>query len=100
MGKCVARRRLAPIDGEWGEWVPYGDCSRTCGGGVKKSIRFVIRQSGLVCLCGHQACCHDYVLAYFFFQSVRNLSFYEIRRLIERVHDLYVHVACIVYHLA
>ena len=32
--------------------------------------------------------------------EIRNLNFYVIRRLIERVHDLYVHVACIVYHLA
>ncbi|CAL1267123.1 unnamed protein product [Larinioides sclopetarius] len=40
-GECV----LDPVyetpaqDGEWGEWQSYGLCSRTCGGGVARSIR-------------------------------------------------------------
>ncbi|XP_012144163.2 A disintegrin and metalloproteinase with thrombospondin motifs 9 isoform X1 [Megachile rotundata] len=38
-GKCVSRRNLEPVDGQWGEWGRYGECSRTCGGGVKKKYR-------------------------------------------------------------
>ncbi|XP_034940467.1 A disintegrin and metalloproteinase with thrombospondin motifs 9 isoform X2 [Chelonus insularis] len=38
-GECVSRRNLAPVDGQWGEWGRYGECSRTCGGGVKKKYR-------------------------------------------------------------
>ncbi|XP_033103714.1 A disintegrin and metalloproteinase with thrombospondin motifs 9-like, partial [Anneissia japonica] len=28
-----------PVDGGWGKWEAYGNCSRTCGGGVKKATR-------------------------------------------------------------
>ncbi|XP_071450367.1 A disintegrin and metalloproteinase with thrombospondin motifs 20 [Hetaerina americana] len=40
-GKCVAQNRsaLMPIDGGWGPWQRWSSCSRTCGGGVKKSER-------------------------------------------------------------
>ncbi|KAG7202290.1 hypothetical protein KM043_018623 [Ampulex compressa] len=38
-GECVSRRNLEPIDGQWGEWGRYGECSRSCGGGVKKKYR-------------------------------------------------------------
>ncbi|XP_076766827.1 A disintegrin and metalloproteinase with thrombospondin motifs 1 [Xylocopa sonorina] len=38
-GKCVPRRKPKPVDGQWGEWGPYGECTRTCGGGVKKKYR-------------------------------------------------------------
>ncbi|PRD18730.1 UNVERIFIED_CONTAM: A disintegrin and metalloproteinase with thrombospondin motifs 9 [Trichonephila clavipes] len=40
-GECV----LDPVfeapaqNGEWGEWQSYGLCSRSCGGGVARSIR-------------------------------------------------------------
>ncbi|XP_022109098.1 A disintegrin and metalloproteinase with thrombospondin motifs 9-like isoform X2 [Acanthaster planci] len=39
-GECIARQNtLVPVDGGWGKWEPYGDCSRTCGGGVKQAVR-------------------------------------------------------------
>ncbi|XP_038060636.1 A disintegrin and metalloproteinase with thrombospondin motifs 9-like [Patiria miniata] len=40
-GKCISRRHhsLASVDGGWGKWEPYGQCSRTCGGGVRQAIR-------------------------------------------------------------
>ncbi|XP_076172003.1 A disintegrin and metalloproteinase with thrombospondin motifs 9 isoform X2 [Ptiloglossa arizonensis] len=38
-GECVSRRNLEPVDGQWGEWGRYGECSRSCGGGVKKKYR-------------------------------------------------------------
>ncbi|KAK0098756.1 hypothetical protein PV326_004035 [Microctonus aethiopoides] len=38
-GECVSKRNLAPSDGQWGEWGRYGECSRTCGGGIKKKYR-------------------------------------------------------------
>ncbi|XP_054721410.1 A disintegrin and metalloproteinase with thrombospondin motifs 9-like [Uloborus diversus] len=28
-----------PQNGEWGEWRSYGPCSRSCGGGITRSIR-------------------------------------------------------------
>ncbi|XP_053973328.1 A disintegrin and metalloproteinase with thrombospondin motifs 9-like isoform X2 [Hylaeus volcanicus] len=38
-GKCVSRTNLEPVHGQWGEWGRYGECSRTCGGGIKKKYR-------------------------------------------------------------
>ncbi|XP_067203568.1 A disintegrin and metalloproteinase with thrombospondin motifs 9 isoform X2 [Linepithema humile] len=38
-GECVSRRNLEPVHGQWGEWGRYGECSRTCGGGIKKKYR-------------------------------------------------------------
>ncbi|XP_068714564.1 A disintegrin and metalloproteinase with thrombospondin motifs 9-like isoform X3 [Montipora foliosa] len=38
-GKCVKNRRLKPVDGQWGEWGPYMECTRECGGGIKHSYR-------------------------------------------------------------
>ncbi|XP_044585888.1 A disintegrin and metalloproteinase with thrombospondin motifs 9 isoform X2 [Cotesia glomerata] len=38
-GRCVSKRNLIPIDGQWGEWGRYGPCSRSCGGGIKAKRR-------------------------------------------------------------
>ncbi|XP_021356963.1 A disintegrin and metalloproteinase with thrombospondin motifs 9-like [Mizuhopecten yessoensis] len=38
-GVCRAERPLVSINGGWGRWEDYGECSRTCAGGVKKGIR-------------------------------------------------------------
>ncbi|XP_076378705.1 A disintegrin and metalloproteinase with thrombospondin motifs 9 isoform X1 [Megalopta genalis] len=38
-GECVVRSILEPVNGQWGEWGSYGECSRTCGGGVQKKYR-------------------------------------------------------------
>ncbi|RWS15843.1 disintegrin and metalloproteinase with thrombospondin motifs 9-like protein [Dinothrombium tinctorium] len=40
-GECVpvVMTTPAPIHGQWGEWSEWSECSRSCGGGVKKSTR-------------------------------------------------------------
>uniref|UniRef100_A0A9J2P3P8 Peptidase M12B domain-containing protein n=1 Tax=Ascaris lumbricoides TaxID=6252 RepID=A0A9J2P3P8_ASCLU len=40
-GECVGMspEQRARQDGAWGEWKQWGDCSRTCGGGVQKALR-------------------------------------------------------------
>uniref|UniRef100_A0A8D2ISN2 ADAM metallopeptidase with thrombospondin type 1 motif 20 n=1 Tax=Varanus komodoensis TaxID=61221 RepID=A0A8D2ISN2_VARKO len=39
-GICVKKEtEKLPVDGEWGSWGPYSSCTRTCGGGIKSSVR-------------------------------------------------------------
>lgn len=40
-GHCVGMspNQRSKKDGSWGEWKPWKDCSRTCGGGIQKSSR-------------------------------------------------------------
>ncbi|GAB1299762.1 A disintegrin and metalloproteinase with thrombospondin motifs 20 [Apodemus speciosus] len=43
-GLCVTRdMETRPVDGEWGPWGPYSSCSRTCGGGIKSTVRLCDR---------------------------------------------------------
>uniref|UniRef100_A0A182NR21 Peptidase M12B domain-containing protein n=1 Tax=Anopheles dirus TaxID=7168 RepID=A0A182NR21_9DIPT len=38
--KCVEVEELpAPVDGGWGDWSPWSDCSRSCGFGIAKQTR-------------------------------------------------------------
>jgi len=39
-GSCVSPRwKPQSVDGQWGRWSEWRDCSRTCGGGVEASAR-------------------------------------------------------------
>ncbi|XP_076351798.1 A disintegrin and metalloproteinase with thrombospondin motifs 9-like isoform X2 [Tachypleus tridentatus] len=41
-GNCVDSTTLSnrePVDGQWGKWQPFGQCSRECGGGIQSSSR-------------------------------------------------------------
>lgn len=40
-GTCVIRdpHALIPVDGGWGGWNKFGECSRSCGGGIKRATR-------------------------------------------------------------
>lgn len=38
-GQCVKAKLDKKVKGEWSKWLSYGKCSRTCGGGIKRSHR-------------------------------------------------------------
>ncbi|XP_050328121.1 A disintegrin and metalloproteinase with thrombospondin motifs 12 isoform X1 [Bactrocera neohumeralis] len=67
-GKCIPNEQAHPINGSWGAWSKWSDCSRTCGGGVSTQKREcnnpVPANGGLFCIgerkrykiCNHQPC--------------------------------------------
>lgn len=38
-GQCVMKRKLKPVDGGWGPWGSFNECTRKCGGGVSFAYR-------------------------------------------------------------
>ena len=35
----ICPRKSSPVDGSWGAWQSWSQCSRTCGGGMKEKVR-------------------------------------------------------------
>ncbi|KAM6903075.1 LOW QUALITY PROTEIN: A disintegrin and metalloproteinase with thrombospondin motifs 6 [Xenentodon cancila] len=49
-GECVAFGTWPQsVDGGWGPWSMWGECSRTCGGGVSSSMRHCSQKQEVVC---------------------------------------------------
>ena len=43
---------IISVDGNWGSWTEYSQCSATCGGGVQERTRVCVgtAHGGLACL--------------------------------------------------
>ena len=53
-GKCVRKTSLRPINGGWGNWSAWSECSRDCGEGIMVQQREcnnpVPENGGLFCI--------------------------------------------------
>ncbi|XP_044001577.1 A disintegrin and metalloproteinase with thrombospondin motifs 3-like [Aphidius gifuensis] len=39
-GECISSNEIKPINGGWSDYGDFGECSRTCGGGIKMKYRY------------------------------------------------------------